>query len=306
MGVIQTKKKSQTLVLIVLTSTIIAHSQTPSYIALYSKSGAPTSLDLLPQTEIIKSGDSFKLVVKVFDENGIWLSKYEDSLTFAGMLRWRISKPIGTLNTTSGYQNIYTASSSDTVSIIVSLNTGNVILSDRIKLSILPGPQYHLWIEGDETPISTTSSPIDTVRLSSSDSAKIVYIVVRDRFGNFVNFASHLSISWNDTNVAKVEIADSLNGRIVIRRSASAGIARMVVSQTSIIPDSCYIKIDSRDPTITYVPIRVENNIGTSGNELQEYYQMNGSKFNSCKHGMQIVIKKGKKKGIAPRLQINK
>jgi len=214
----------------------------PHDLAIYNKVGQPGINDNLPYappttTDTITAGDTVLLVGKLFDHNAVWLDAYERA---TAPVSWSVvelsgNPPTGKLLPRTGYlSRLIPENAYNTIYAIATFDERGIVLRDTVRFYVKPGAPTHLVIEPGSNPMSSPNSnnPAGTITLSSRDTVRYVYAVLRDQFGNFVSFST--STDWNSLDTALITADDGITtvgeGRM-IRISRSGG-------QTSLIGQS--------------------------------------------------------------------
>lgn len=222
----------------------------PAALEIYPKTGDPFSANNLSYPEIPVSltkaaGDTVTLVAKLFDAYNFWIADYETTSTFAQKVQWEVrsvstgllDKSAGSLKSQSGNpEYFYPTKAYTTVDVIASVNTGLRVLHDTVRIAISAGKADHIVIEPDTNwQISPNKdNPIDTLRLSPVHQSDTVYAVIRDVFGNFVDFSKKTSWIAPDTSVASALSGNSVKGEGVVSRGNSTGTTKIkALSQDS-------------------------------------------------------------------------
>jgi fibro-slime domain-containing protein len=207
----------------------------PSSEALYPLAGQPNTVtpanQKLPVNVTIVAGVPFQIVAKLFDNKNLWLRSYERS---NAPIVWKAqelsgSGNTGSLSATSGFLTSYTGTRAGNVVIITATyqpepGNNNNVLPQTITVTVVPGPATHLVIEGDtsEARSPNADNPVQTVTIGSRDTSALVYAILRDAFGNWVDYSK--TTLWTSADMTKA-VANSgittIGQGIIVRRDTS-------------------------------------------------------------------------------------
>lgn len=143
----------------------------------------------------------------------------------------------------------------DSVFIEGRVTSGSITLRDTVKLYIKACTPHHLVIENSPNPTGAAlrdDTPLDTLRIPSTDTAGTAYAVLRDIYGNFVSASP--STGWSITQGAgtilnRVVSGNTTQGQGIIYKAGSDGVG--VVQARSLDPSYT-------DPRFTdQLPVRV-------------------------------------------------
>ncbi|MGA3052217.1 MAG: fibro-slime domain-containing protein, partial [Chitinispirillaceae bacterium] len=192
---------------------------TVSRLVLYRQPGPPSPsiiFPIYPAVDTIASETSDTIDAKVFDNNGNWLSLYEQYPldTFISWSIVKVSGPAGSgadtvLATKRGNITSFTPHIAYCLyKITATFSENGVTVSDSAEIYVNPGAAAQLLIEASEIVPGTTASnlligdhpisPPDTLRFGATDSVQYVYAVLRDKDGNFVSMCP--DVNWVPLN----------------------------------------------------------------------------------------------------------
>jgi fibro-slime domain-containing protein len=209
------------------TVSVLFYAGNPVSLVLYPKAGAPGFNNQPypnPETSIkIEAGSFSTFTAKLFDKNGVWLSNYE---TPNQPFSWMIIEQAGfaesgTLSDSTGFFTMYSpAKAYRNVMIVVTFTHGARRLTDTVTISIIPGSAHHLVIEANQNrEISPNSdNPLNTVTLTSMESLRRVYAVIRDKLGNWVDYSLITNWSTDDSLVSNVQSGITSIGEGIIEK----------------------------------------------------------------------------------------
>lgn len=198
--------------------TVVVGHGAPIRLALYGLDGAPSAanppLSGSAASITVAAGDTFDLVAKIFDHRDVWLSEYELN---SAPIQWRVEETNNndlrdSLSRRTGYATQYAATQARrTIYVIGSYVVGQATFSDTVRLTVTPGIPARLYLEPDQAAANyERPNPVDTLTLTFIDTYRRVYAVVRDRFGNFVDYSQRTR--WFDTDSARVvSVADGIS-----------------------------------------------------------------------------------------------
>ena len=202
----------------------------PKYIVLYPAEGAPGPGNVAypgPGQVIIDSaGKALPAVAKVFDKADNWLSSYETS---SSPVTWSIVElqgntdiPTGSLAPTGGDKTVLTATrANNTILVVAAFTQSGQTYRDSIKVTVVPGTPDHLSLEPspDASASPHKDNPEDTVLIPGNENTRVVYAVVRDKYGNYISASQHTG--WVSRDTLAVTVADGQKslGQGVITKS---------------------------------------------------------------------------------------
>jgi hypothetical protein len=189
----------------------------PLRIVLYPFAGPPGPANSPypnPPTAVVCSvGHTISITAKVFDRGSFWLSGYERS-PLDTFFHWKIIPlqtgipPACTLSANRGFQTTVIARGYLSFKVVCTyMNGSSNGPSDTLLVGIiLLGHQHHLVIEPDPNWQASPNrdNPIDTLLLPSAQTIRSVYAIVRDTFGNFVEYSTSTDWKSEDTSIAVV------------------------------------------------------------------------------------------------------
>jgi hypothetical protein len=213
----------------------------PFSLVLYPRAGAPGGANAAfapPSTAIIDTaGNPLQMYAKIFDKNGVWLGTYERS---SSPVSWNVveltgNPPTGTLSPTAGYMSAFTPTRAyNTLYVIARLDSAGMTTTarDTVKISVVHAAPSQLVIEADPNwqVKPNTAVPVDTVRIANNQTWVPVYALIRDRFGNFVQYSTNtdweslnpITLFPGDTSVVSAHNGtNSIGQGIIYRRGAS-------------------------------------------------------------------------------------
>jgi hypothetical protein len=184
-----------------LTDTILAYFNygNPKTMALYPKKGAPDTLTNKPYPAqiTISAGDSVPLWAKLFDDENPprWLIPYERT---DAPITWTMQDMSGknlpaTLTTATGSSTIFTTTKAWTAfKVTATFKIGNDVITASILITVNPAKPAALVIEADSaamTKYPNAPNELAQVSFGARDTLKLVYSVLRDKYGNFYSYA---------------------------------------------------------------------------------------------------------------------
>jgi fibro-slime domain-containing protein len=214
--------------------------------ALYPLPGQPNTTtpanQVLAPTATVVAGVPFQVVAKLFDNKNYWLSSYERSNAPVSWALQEISGSgsTGSLSTASGYLTSFTGTKAGNVIKITATyqqEAGNInsVALQSIIISVTAGPATHLVIEGDtsKTRSPNADNPVQTVTVVSRDTSVAVYAILRDAYGNWVDYSRTTLWSSIDTTKAKVVAGNTAIGQGIIIRKTVSGQTIVVARDTT-------------------------------------------------------------------------
>jgi hypothetical protein len=215
----------------------------PKSIVLYPAEGDPHAMQPYPDPGIAvtdSAGKALLVVAKVFDKAGNWLSSLESSIA---PVTWSIVElagntdvPTGTIIPGTGDKTTLTATKAyNSILIIAEFKQAGQTFDDSIKVTVVPASPYHLVIENssDRNQSPHKDDPVDTVQIPSSQTYALVFAILRDVYGNYID-VSH-NTAWLSLDSAVVTAANGgTQGQGQITRIPSAPRDRAQVTATSL------------------------------------------------------------------------
>jgi hypothetical protein len=201
---------------------------TPLSFQIYSKEGMPNATHKYPSPQVsylIFVGDTMALVGKIIDNLGTWLSEYE---TDTAPITWEYHPQPGSADSMvftrrSGAKTLFIAPlrySYSTGYIIGGFLLNSCYLYDTVSVQILlkPDTDYCLVIEPspDMSISPNQSNPVETMDITSQDSSRSVYAILRDKYGNYVRCSRNTKWMSSDTSTAAVQSNDTSLGEGII------------------------------------------------------------------------------------------
>ncbi len=210
----------------------------PASVRLYPEDGAPgpenKPLPGISSPVNVAAGSAFTMYAKVFDKNNRWLDHYTAADSGA-RISWQLLEEngqsgSGSLQRQTGASNAFTPEKAfRTVKVAIAMGT---TLTDTVAFSIQPGPPDHVVIEAsqDRNVSPHHDNPVDTVYLTSEETVRSIYAILRDRYGNFVRH-SHIT-AWSSDDTTLVEAADGNSniGEGFITRIGAAGVCEVIAA----------------------------------------------------------------------------
>ncbi|MBN2188185.1 MAG: VWA domain-containing protein [Chitinispirillaceae bacterium] len=235
----------------------------PESVALYRSLGDPDVVPVFPAVDTVAAGSTDSVFAKVFDRNGEWLRRYEDSVALAqATISWairRVSGP-GTDTALSAWTGRRTAFSPQTAfttyEVTATFTKGSIVFDASAMIYVRPGTPDHLVIEGYIGPAvesSVDDNPLGLVSLGPYDTTYTnVYAIIRDQFGNFCGYSQNSDWWSGDIAVVTADAGtqtDKGQGRID-RVTTGTGSAFVMVRDL----DNSSLLIDSVSVALTSVP----------------------------------------------------
>ena len=208
----------------------------PNSIALFPQSGPPSNVNnILPAepaiADSVAAGAIYtKLYAKLFFNN-IWLPAYESS-PLAQQIVWTVS-PLDedSLLDQSGYHTrLKSTLAYRRVRVTAALHS----LSSSVILWIKPGAASHLVIEASSAIKDLANDqPLSQILLMSTDSIATAYAILRDVYGNFVDYSR--ATTWGSTapGIVRADTGVTGIGEGAIYRTADSGQATVIACNTT-------------------------------------------------------------------------
>lgn len=236
---------------------VVVNPGGPSSIVLYpSSSGSPYQNP--PSSYEDTAGIEFPLYAKVFDPNGVWLKQYDNS---SAPITWRISEylgtpPTGDLSRSSGHTNEFTPERAhNTVHIVATFSEGGRVFSDSVRVHVVSGPPDHITIQNDTASINGWVD-ITQISMSSTETDRNLFAIIRDRYGNFWDYAEQAEWLSRDSSIVFAESSPNpfYGEGIITRNTDISNQVRVVVnSKDGSLTDSVLVRLMD----ITYDSLRI-------------------------------------------------
>jgi hypothetical protein len=211
----------------------------PDHMTFYPKIGAPGPQNVAyPPAITVAAGDTTSLYAKLFSKANEWLSGYErPNAPFA----WTIQEMTGgqgsgSLLENAGYLARFVGiKAPQTVRVTATFTEGTITITQTITIQIVHGPAAKLVIEADTAAKANDilgTRRAGQVTIGSTSTSMPVYAVLRDKFGNFVDFSD--PTNWLSRDAAKVG-ADRGNvalGEGITSRQLNVSVAQVIVLAT--------------------------------------------------------------------------
>jgi fibro-slime domain-containing protein len=259
-----------------LTDTIVAAISPglPNSVVLYPAAGQPGGAggSPYPPATTVIAGQPFPMYAKLFSTNNEWLSAYEGS--GAAGFNWTKTELTGGTNsgtlTAGGSIASFTGTTAYQVVRIFATFQGSIV--DSITLTITPGPATHLVLEPDTTGKTAfrndpgATHRAGTITIGAGSTTAPVYAVLRDQYGNFVNFSD--PTLWTPRSPAIVNAAAGSNvlvGEGICQRIANSGSAWVLANDitTPAFTDSVLVVLSNISYTALRIvvtgPVRISN-----------------------------------------------
>ncbi len=239
----------------------------PISLVLYPIKGNPGTTASHPQPPIVSdtvtAGAVYtKLYAKLFDSYSKWLSEYESDYTLSQQIKWSVT-PVNevTLSALTGYSTTFSSTRAYRL-VLVKATLNN--LSDSMYLYIKPDAAHHLVIEESaQIKDSINDDPLSALVIRSDQTLGYDYAILRDRFGNFVDYSKATKWLSLDTSVFKADKGLINLGEGVALRNSTVGSSKMVA-------------IDTVKNFQDTVPVEVQN---INYTKLRIYLLDNGPKY---------------------------
>jgi fibro-slime domain-containing protein len=186
----------------------------------------------------VSAGDTFAMTARVLDNNNDWLAAYK---SVSAPIFWRVEQlssntPTDSLTEAVGYKSGFVSGRAyNSVYVIATfIDSMKNHSYDTVRLSVTPGPANHLTLEPNPNwQVSPNKdNPADSITITGGSTFGRLYAVIRDAFGNFVDYSLHTAWTSLDTSVASVEEGSTSIGEGVVRRETAHG--RTVVRATDL------------------------------------------------------------------------
>lgn len=196
----------------------------PYELLFYRIAGAPDVSGNLPigGTITIPAGEPLVVFGHLFDSTKVWQQNLDQ------YIKWRILESgTGVVpEPATGEQTSVTFSKSGvTVTLVASFsdptNLARPPSEARLTINVLPGPPFRLEIIENSTPKNFTGDDkfIELV-MGKGDQSKMVYAILRDRFGNYIRLAE--SAYWRSDAPVITQVSPTIGSFTNVTKSKNA------------------------------------------------------------------------------------
>ncbi len=220
--------------------------------------------------DTIVAGDTAALWANVYDSRGVLLSTYRLGGANAASIFWALGGT-GSLKSANGAGNGATSTVAGRIMTVDAYIPG-FTAADTAAIYVKAGPVAKISIESATDPLTlkATANEVSTVTIPGNIARSSVFAVLRDKFDNFVDFATSAGWVSRDDQVATVAGGNKLVGEGVITRIAFDDASTYVLASQNGFVDSVQVVILSA----YYDSLRIED---ASGNQLNSITVQNGS-----------------------------
>ncbi|MBD3320389.1 MAG: hypothetical protein GF350_04755 [Chitinivibrionales bacterium] len=176
----------------------------PDKLVLYPAEDIPgtnNNVPYPPRTSIdtIAAGDSLQLVAMLFDHQDWWLSQYNNA---SSPVQWSIARLQGTaassvLSPRTGNASMFKpVDAFSRVYLIATYDVDGRYRADTVQAYVKAGDVHHLVLEAsaDRNMSPNDDNPAGTIVIDTSDTISNVYAILRDQYGNWVDYSK--STQW--------------------------------------------------------------------------------------------------------------
>jgi fibro-slime domain-containing protein len=235
-----------------IVTVIITHGP-PEKLSLYNAEGKPngTTVVELKDTLVVVAGVNTSIVAKLFDNLDEWLEEFQTVDSLRNRVTWVLTAPPSTQATLSQKAGHKTTFRSEDAHHDYLVTATYAHLIDRVVIRVMPAAPFAVVIEPNNagsTLSPNDANPIDTVVITATETAKAVYAIIRDAFGNYIQYSS--STLWTSFDTLTATAANGSltdQGQGIITRVAPAGSATVSAADLTpswkLPPDSTVVKI---------------------------------------------------------------
>ncbi len=104
----------------------------------------------------------------------------------------------------------------------------DITLTDSVLVCVTPDVASHMVIEGTKDGSLHNDNPLDSITIPSTSATALVYAVIRDRFGNFINQSK--ATTWqviNGTDTVSVANGNQTLGQGILTKKGPTGTAKV-------------------------------------------------------------------------------
>lgn len=207
----------------------------PDHVELFPGEGAPYvgANQPLPDrsvTDTIPAASVEQYVLKVFDHRDVWLDEYEIA---SAPISWRLRPAAAGVTVTdslvpaAGHLTTFRPyDARKEMYIIGEFSALGFLFRDTVRVYVSAAGPDHMVIEGSADPNAhpNDDAPVYAVTLTSRDTITSVYAIIRDEFGNWVDYSRETNWGSLDTSVveARGNFPDIGQGDIIRVASTAA------------------------------------------------------------------------------------
>jgi fibro-slime domain-containing protein len=243
------------------TISVIFNPGLPSKVSLYKTPGEPVEAQRYPDSRVtVAAGDTINSYAKIFDRFNYWLKNFEIDPSNTGLFTWKVTnatgQPDATTGTLSGSGNFtryMPTEAGRSVNIVVTFTPAGASFgfSDTLRLAVVAGKPDHVVIEESANAGSISfnnDNPLALLTINSQDTTNQAFLILRDRFGNYVKNSGNAVWVSLDPAIVTATAGSQVDGAGIVRRVAATGTT--TVTATDPINPDLLIRSDS-------VPVKV-------------------------------------------------
>ncbi len=223
-----------------------------------------SGIEIVTNDTTMQAGDTINLTAVLYDQFG---KPIEDDGTLA-QIRWEIHPSSrregdGLVDATGDTASFTATRAHRSVRITASFDDDENRLMDEAVITIVPAPAHHLVIEGNRDGILSPheDNPVGGrgyMRFSTTDTTKLAWAVIRDRFGNYVeNSQSTLWDTLSPGGIVSAQAQDQSTGEGLITKLGPDGsgyvFARSNEYEGALFSDTIQVEVDK----IEYESLRI-------------------------------------------------
>jgi fibro-slime domain-containing protein len=234
------------------TIAVIVNHGAPDSIEIYPDATSSQPYNAPPSQITAPAGNRLPLYAKLFDSRGVEIT-LGDSIRWDTTLVGGFHAPIGNLSGLRGHPNAFTPFSAENL-LYIRARYSNTI-SDRILVHTVAGRPYRLTIHSDTTGIAYAAD-VDAITMSASDREQHMFVVVRDSFYNFIDYAERSIWESRDPTIANAAAGLKIfRGEGVITRATDStrNVRVDAFSNDRLFRDSLLVRISN----ITYDSVQI-------------------------------------------------
>ncbi|MBD3420661.1 MAG: hypothetical protein GF398_11140 [Chitinivibrionales bacterium] len=220
--------------------TVVVQYGLPDKVVLYPLEGTPglnNNLPYPPRTTVdtLTAGEAVSYVAKVFDKNNNWLAQYEAP---TAAISWNVQEisgnpPTANFDPRAGHKSVFTPRNAfNNAYFIAELNDHGMLFADTVAVYVKAGLVHHLVLEPspDRNVSPNDDNPAGTIVIDTADTVENVYAVLRDQFGNWIDYSKKNSWQSVETIVSVGDGNTNFGEGRIIRASRVGGNTQVIVS----------------------------------------------------------------------------
>ena len=216
-------------------------------IAFYDAPGNPANARLYPNPLTVRAGDTTNLYAIFFDADGRWDSSFVNDTNII----WRVNRTDGNTSITSngGVHGQFYSELAGVTYTVTAVHT-TLMITQTIQITVAPADPAYLQIVFDTTNVMRQVPPATLDSRSVYEFQKTVtattfYAIERDRFGNYINFATGASWGSGPSGNNSITATPSGDGSsaLITRQGITFNPGLYVIAEKGELRDTIFITV---------------------------------------------------------------